>query len=159
MAKLYEMTNYVAQLYEMLEAGEIDEEIIKDTIEAMGVEEKVEGYCQVIKQLLADASMFKDEIDRLTARKKSIENNAEWLKRQLFDFYVASGSKKIKAGTFTISSRKSTAVKITNKEAIPMDYLTIPMPKANLTAIKQAIKEGKDVPGAEIEERESVQIR
>ena len=65
----------------------------------------------------------------------------------------------MKAGTFTISSRKSTAVKITNEEAIPMDYFTIPMPKANLTAIKQALKEGKNVPGAEIEERECVQIR
>lgn len=158
MAKLYEMTNYVAQLYEMLEAGEIDEEIIKDTIEAMGVDEKVEGYCQVIKQLLADASMFKDEIDRLTARKKSIENNAEWLKKQLLDFYVASGSKEIKAGTFKVTTRKNEYVDIPDESKIPKKYLTVKV-SPNKTDIKAAIKSGVKVRGAAILTRESIQIK
>ena len=159
MATIYEMTEQAQELLELLTDGEIDEETFLDTLEGMGAVDKVENICKVISCLSTDSQMFSNEIKRCQDRKRTIDNNITRLKKSLYDFYIASGQKQLKAGTFTISSRKSTAVKITNEEAIPMDYLTIPMPKANLTAIKQAIKEGKNVPGAEIEERECVQIR
>ena len=159
MATIYEMTEQAQELLELLTDGEIDEQTFLDTIEGMGAIDKVDNICKVINCLSADSQMFSNEIKRCQDRKRTIDNNITRLKKSLYDFYIASGQKQLKAGTFTISSRKSTAVKITNEEAIPMDYLTIPMPKANLTAIKQALKEGKNVPGAEIEERESVQIR
>ena len=159
MATIYEMTEQAQQLLELLTDGEIDEQTFLDTIEGMGAIDKVENICKVISCLSADSQMFSNEIKRCQDRKRTIDNNITRLKKSLYDFYIASGQKQLKAGIFTVSSRKSTAVKITNEEAIPMDYLTIPMPKADLTAIKQAIKEGINVPGAEIEERESVQIR
>lgn len=159
MATIYEMTEQAQELLDLLTDGEIDEQTFLDTIEGMGAIDKIENICKVISCLSADSQMFSNEIKRCQDRKRTIDNNITRLKKSLYDFYIASGQKQLKAGTFTVSSRKSTAVKITNEEAIPRDYFTIPMPKANLTAIKQAIKEGKNVPGTEIEERESVQIR
>lgn len=159
MSTIYEMTEQAQELLELLTDGEIDEQTFLDTIEGMGAIDKVENICKVISCLSADSQMFSDEIKRCQDRKRTVDNNITRLKKALYDFYIASGQKQLKAGTFTVSSRKSTAVKITNEEAIPMDYFTIPLPKVNLTAIKKAIKEGKEVTGAEIEERESVQIR
>lgn len=159
MSTIYEMTEQAQELLELLTDGEIDEQTFLDTIEGMGAIDKVENICKVISCLSADSQMFSDEIKRCQDRKRTVDKNITRLKKALYDFYIASGQKQLKAGTFTVSSRKSTAVKITNEEAIPMDYFTIPLPKVNLTAIKKAIKEGKEVTGAEIEERESVQIR
>ena len=51
MATLFEMTQQATELYEMLQAEEIDEQTFSDTLEAMGTGEKIEGYCQVIKQV------------------------------------------------------------------------------------------------------------
>lgn len=158
MSKLYEMTNYVKSLYEMLDNDEIDEQILKDTIEAMAVDEKVEGYCQIIKQLKADSDMFKNEIDRLNARKKAIDGKVDYMKKQLLDFYIANGSKEIRAGTFKVTTRKSEYVDIPDETKIPKKYLIVKT-SPDKAAIKKALKDGVKVKGASISSRESVQIK
>ena len=70
---LYEMTAAANELYALLTADEIDEETVKDTLEAMGTEEKLESCCVVIRELEADAEKFKKEKDRLAARQKTIK--------------------------------------------------------------------------------------
>lgn len=52
---LYEMTAAANELYALLTVDEIDEETVKDTLEAMGAEEKLESCCVVIRELEADA--------------------------------------------------------------------------------------------------------
>ena len=54
MATLYELTGQAAQLMELLEAGEIDEQTVQDTLDSMMVPEKLEDYGMVIRQLTAD---------------------------------------------------------------------------------------------------------
>lgn len=155
---LYEMSLAAQALLEMLMNDEIDEQTFNDTVEGMGAIEKVEGYCQVISRLNAEADMFKSEIDRLTKRKKTLDNNATWLKNQLYNFYVSNGSQKIKAGTFTVSVRKSEYVDIPDESKIPKKYCTVKI-SPDKTAIKNALKQGVKVKGASISARESVQIR
>ena len=48
---LYEMTAAANELYALLTADEIDEETVKDTLEAMGSEENLESCCVVIREL------------------------------------------------------------------------------------------------------------
>lgn len=158
MATLYEMTEPVRALYELLENGEIDEATYNDTLEAIGVDEKAEGYCRVISQLNLDLDMYLTEIKRLTDRKKTLENSLDRLKRNLLDLYIAGGRQKIKAGTFTISSRKSQSVDIFDESKLTDEYFNI-QKTPNKTAIKNAIKDGKTVDGANLVERESVQIK
>ncbi len=155
---LYEMSLATQTLYEMLMNDEIDEQTFNDTVEGMGAIEKVEGYCQVISRMNAEAEMFKNEIDRLTKRKKSLENNVNWLEGQLLNFYNANGGEKIKAGTFHVSARKNTYVDIPDESRIPKKYCTVKV-SPNKTAIKEAIDSGIRVRGASIQERVSVIIR
>ena len=81
MATLYEMTKEVENLYALLQNEEIDSQTFADTFEAMSVD-KIEGYCQIIRQLSSDEAMFKAEIDRLSKRKKVCENAQAIIKKR-----------------------------------------------------------------------------
>lgn len=155
---LYEMSAAAHSLLEMLMNDEIDEQTFNDTVEGMGAIEKVEGYCQIISQLNGEVEMFNAEIERLKKTKITLEKRIEWLRGQLYNFYVANGSKKIKAGTFTVSARKSEIVNIPDESRIPKKYLRIKT-EPDKTAIKNALMQGVKVTGASIQKRESVQIK
>ena len=159
MATLFEMTQQAARLYEMLQEEQIDEQTFADTLEAMGTEEKVEGYCQVIKQLQADVDMFKAEADRLAARKKTIENSIQRMKNTLINYLITTGQKKVEAGTFTASLSSSSSVNVIDFDKIPSEYLKPQPAEVDKKAIADAIKGGAVVPGAEIVSKDGIRIR
>lgn len=159
MASLYEMTAQANALYEMLQAEEIDEQTFNDTLEAMGAGEKVEGYCQIIKQLQSDIEMFKSEIDRLQARKRTAENAVDRMKAALLAFLQLSGQDKVKAGSFSVSTATTQAVQITDETLIPCIYLVEQPPKISKDAIKKALKSGEKINGAELINNTGVRIR
>lgn len=156
---LYEMTEQANILYELLQNEEIDEQVFKDTLEAIGADEKIVGYCQVIKELQGDFDKFKAESDRLTARMKTTKNGIDRMKDSLLTFLKATKQDKVKAGTFTVSIGTSKQTNIFDENLIPTDY-KIPQPdKIDKTAIKKAIESGLSVSGAEIIINEGVRIR
>lgn len=159
MATLYEMTAQASELYELLQNEEIDEQTFLDTLECIGAEEKVEGYCQVLKELQADFDKFKAESDRLAARMRTAKNGIDRMKDSLLSFLKASGQSKVKAGTFTVSVGTSKQTNIIDENLIPAEF-KIPQPdKVDKTAIKKAIESGTAVLGAEVIINESVRIR
>lgn len=158
MASLYDMTQQVKELYELLQNDEIDSEVFADTFEAMSAD-KIEGYCQIIRQLSADEDMFKAEIERLSKRKKVCENSQARLKQRLIEYFDTADVDKIKAGTFTVSVASTPSVNITDDEKIPSEY-RIPQPdKIDKCAIKTALRTDITVPGAEIVYTKGVRIR
>ena len=159
MATLYQMTAHASELYELLQNEEIDEQTFKDTLEAIGTEEKIEGYCQIIKNLQADLDMFKVEADRIADRMKPIKNNIDRMKDSLLAFLRASGQDKVKAGTFSVSIGTSKQINILDEALIPNEYKTPQPDKIDKTAIKKAIESGVVVLGAEIIINEGVRIR
>ena len=159
MSTLYEMTAQASELYELLQNEEIDEQVFLDTLEAIGVEEKIEGYCQVIKELQGDFDKYKAEADRLTARMKTAKNGIDRMKDSLLTFLKVSGQSKVKAGTFAVSIGTSKQTNILDETLIPTEYKTPQPDKIDKTAIKKAIESGVDVAGAEIIINEGVRIR
>lgn len=159
MATLYELTAQAKVLYELLQAEEIDEQTYLDTLEAMGTGEKVESYCQVIKQLSADSFMFSNELDRLKARKKAVDNGIERMREALLTFIKESGVDEVKAGTFTVKTAKTQAVNVFDEGKIPAEYLIPQPPKVDKMELKKALKEGNEIEGAELITNESVRIR
>ena len=157
---LYEMTGAAQQLYELFESGDIPEEAVTDTLEAMGVDGKVEDYCNVIHQLDADTDMYDKEIKRLQAKKKAAVNGIDRMKGALSAYMQACQTKKLAAGTFTLSFRKSEAVVVTNQEALPEKFIKTEIKKTpDKTAIKNALKAGVVVEGAELQENQNLQIK
>lgn len=159
MATLYEMTENAKILYELLQAEEIDEQTLADTLEAMGADEKLESYGKIIRQMQADADMFKAELDRLSAKKKSADNAVERMKKAVKDFMEAFGQEKAKAGAFSFYLASTQAVSITDEKRIPADYL-IPQPdKIDKNGIKKALKDGVQIAGAELVTNIGVRMR
>lgn len=159
MANLFEMTEAAAYLYDLLQQEVIDEQTVNDTLEGMGVDEKVESYCKIIKQFQADVDMFKTEQDRIALRKKSAENAIDRMKSALLEYMIASKQEKMKAGTFTVSTAKSQAVNIIDETKIPEKFLKPQPAKIDKQEIAKLLKAGESVDGAELIENQGVRIR
>ena len=159
MANLYELTTQAAALYDLLQAEEIDEQTFNDTLEAMGAADKVESYCKIIKQLASDVEMFKTEAERLTYRKRTVENAVERMKNALLAYLQTTGQDKVKAGSFSVYTAKTKSVFITDEKAIPCKYLIEQPPTIDKKRIKAALDAGEEVGGAAIVINTGVRIR
>lgn len=156
---LFEMTQNTAALYDLLQQEEIDEQTFNDMLESFGTEEKIEGYCQIIKQLTADEEMFKAELDRLKSRKDSLSKSIDRMKKALQSNLEVRNETKIKAGTFTVSIRESQAVSILDIDKLPQEVKTPQPPKVDKNLIKAMLKDGIKFEGAELVTNRSVSIR
>ena len=107
MASLYELTGIFKQINDM---EGLDEETKVDTLDSIDwtdqFEEKVENTVKVIKNKEADKKQLKEEIDRLTARCKSIDNDITRLKTGLQGAFEITGHDKVKVILFTVYQPK-----------------------------------------------------
>lgn len=159
MPSLYELTQGVQQLQDLLELGEIDDQVFRDTLDAMDIETKVENICKVLKNLQAQADMYKAEKDRLAERQKTAENGVKRLKDSLLAYMQVTNHKKVQAGVFTVSKSSRQSVEVLYEDMLPDEFL-IPQPaKVDKTAITKALKAGEAVAGAEFVTNEFVTIR
>ena len=159
-----EMEKYLAWDFE-----ENQEEAIKKFEELeVKFEEKLENIAKYITNLNAEAESLKPEIERLVEKQQSYKKKAENLKKFVdiilfnkYEYEIRNWViKKIPAWNFDYAYRKSEAVIITDEEAISKDYKKIvETTKIDKTAIKKAIKEWKDVDGAEIKNNFNLNIK
>ena len=110
MATLYELTGQAAQLMELLEAGEIDEQTVQDTLDSMMVPEKLEDYGMVIRQLTADVEDYKREKDFFAEKQKRADNAIKRMKKTLAQYLAATQQDKVQAGRFVLTSTSSKSV-------------------------------------------------
>lgn len=159
--KLYEIDNALMELFDP-ETGEIVDVAQWDAL-TMQREQKLEGVVCWIKNLLADAEALKAEKSMLEAREKAARNKAERLTKWLES---ALQGEKLTTARCAVSYRKSVAVEIPDEELFVAyagkecnDLLTYKQPVPNKTAIKAALKEGRNVPGVQLVERQNIQIK
>lgn len=159
MATLYELTGQFRELLELIEQGEIDADLLADTLEGLEgeIEIKADGYAKVIRELEGQASMLKGEIDRLSDRKSSIENNIKAMKESLEMAMRSTGKVKFKTDLFSFNIQKNPARLVITGD-VPSDYLIPQEPKVDNKTIKDLLKE-KELPFAHLEQSESLRIR
>lgn len=155
---LYELSIAFQEVQNM----DLDPEVMKDTLDSIGgtFENKAENMAKLIRNLESDRLAYKEEEDRLKTKRQAVENKLEWLKTYLKDCMKLTGKTKFKSGVFKFSIQKNpVSVNITNKKIIPEDYLIPQPPKVNNTTLKKALKDGIEVPGAELKQTEGLRIR
>lgn len=155
---LYELSVAFQEVQNM----ELDPEVMKDTLDSIGgtFENKAENMAKLIRNLESDRLAYKEEENRLKTKRQAVENKLEWLKTYLKDCMKLIGKTKFKSGMFNFSIQKNpVSVNITNKKILPEDYLIPQPPKVNNTTLKKALKDGIEVPGAELKQTEGVRIR
>nr|DAF03036.1 MAG TPA: resistance protein [Caudoviricetes sp.] len=150
-------------LYEIDSAimGCMDEEtgeIIEGAMEELELDniQKAENIALSIKNDAAMAKALKEEIDKLTQRLRTCNNGIDSKKKYL---PYLLGDKKLKTARVSVSYRNSESVTIDDLGSLTEEYIRIPEPKADKTAIKKAIKAGETVTGAHIETSKSVIVR
>ena len=84
----------------------------------------------------------------------------KWLKTYLEDNMKLTGKTKFKSGMFNFSIQKNPAsVNIIDENILPKDFLIPQPPKVDKTALKDVLKTGVEVPGAELKQTEGLRIR
>lgn len=158
MNTMYELTTAAQELYEMLSNEDIDEQTFNDTLEGMGVDEKVDACCKVIKQLEADAKAVSEEKDRLAKRSQALKNNAKRVRESLVMFMQASGQSRIKTLLFSLSTRATQKLNISEDAVIPQAYIKVKT-ETDTAALKEAISKGVVVDGVTLDTNYSLTIR
>jgi len=146
---LYKIASDIRQVLELGEQGEIPAEAIADTLEGlkMAFDDKLDAVLAYRQGLIHESTAYDAEIKRLTERKKSLETKAEKLKDYAINMMFAVNKQSHK-GLFSISIGKpSKVVGIEDANLLPPEFL-ITKVEPNKTAIKNAINEGRTIPGA-----------
>lgn len=125
--------------------------------------ESMEWILQKRQNIEAEIGSIDTEIERLSARKKSLSKKSDGLTGYIAYFFKSLYQwKTMNFGMFSIGYRKSTAVNVLDAALIPSEYMRqapTPPPAPDKTAIKDALKEGKQIAGVELEERENIFIK
>lgn len=158
---LYEMSDAARQLYDLLEAGEIDEQVVLDTMENIGASEKLESYVYVQKQLEAEKDAYENEIKRMSDRVLGLKAHIDRLKSAQVEFMRATGQKSANAGLFKITMRENKSCEIVDETVIPMQYMVeVPATlRPDKKAMLAALKNGEYISGAELHIGYSVTVK
>ena len=165
MSNLYQITQDYLQIMSMMEDPELDPQILADTMEAVEgeLEIKAENYAKVIRNLEGDIAAIKVELDRLSAKKKTLENNIKTMKSALQMAMEVTGKTKFKTELFSFGIRKNAPSVIMDEpyiENVPERFLKYSEPTINRSAIKEAIQNGEDLEGlAHLEQSKSLTIK
>lgn len=155
---LYELSLSFQEVQNM----DLDPEVMQDTLDSIedAIENKAENIAKLIRNLESDVSAYKEEEDRLKTKRQATENKVKWLKTYLEDNMKLTGKTKFKSGMFNFSIQKNPAsVNITDEKAIPEEFLIQQPPKVDKTSLKEILKRGIEVPGAELKQTEGLRIR
>jgi len=164
MTALHQITDKHRELLALAEESDDMAQAVADTMESIEgeFEEKALSLMAVAGNMDGDVSAIDNEIARLAARKKSIQNRQESMKEYLRMNMEASGINKITCPLFTITLAKGRdIVQINDADKIPADYLNI---KTSMTPMKKeilaALKAGEEIEGASLtKSKNSIRIK
>ena len=146
------------------ETGEILDTEKLDALQ-MEREAKLEGVALWVKDMKAEAEAVKAEADKLTARRKALENRMESVKVWLLQ---ALNGEKLKTPRCNVYQTHSQKVVIDDEKALIDMFMTSPFgekflrmkdPEIDKTALKDSMKQGYEYEFAHLEETESVVIK
>ena len=145
--------------------GELTDEIAEElAIRRDNFKDKAEAYAKFILKLESEAEQAAAEIKRIQALKKAKENTVLRLKETLlaalmvFTEEDAKGIRRYETPLAKLSTRKSQAVEVLDETILPSEFWVIKK-EVSKSTISQAIKDGEEVPGAQLKDNISLSIR
>lgn len=154
---LYEITEDYKRLLAFAESDDIEEDVLKDTFEALDgeLEVKADGYGRVLAQLKADVFNLDGEITRLTERKKTIERNIDKMTGLLKMAMETTGKTDFKTDLFTfkvVNNGGVQPIKITGD--VPSEFTKSKTVVSNdMDKIREYLTKNGNTEWAELQER------
>ena len=158
---LYHITSEQLKINELLE--ELEGELSPELEEALMINEdnflaKSEGYIESIAYFKAKAEAAKVRIEEMQRIKRVSENAEKRLKERMQWAMETLGRDKMEVGLHKISLRRTLAVNIISEAAVPNEYVKVET-SIDKVKLKEALKTGAIIPGAELKYNQSIQIR
>ena len=155
---LYELSqNYLA-----VQDMDLEPETLKDTLDSIeeAIEVKAENIAKWIRNLEADKKAFEEEEKRFKEKKQAADNRIKSLKLYLEDNMRLTGKTKFKAGFFSFAIQNNPpSVEVFDEALIPKQFLIEQPVKIDRAGIKELLKAGEEVPGAELKHSSGLHIR
>lgn len=163
MSTLYELQGQWREFAQKLADMNLEPQELADTLEGsdeqMALEEKLQGYEMVARNIEASVPAIKAEIKRLQALGDSLERRAEVLRARVKMAMGDMGLRKVQSPLFAFSIRTNPeALLILDEDVIPKGFWK-QEPTLDKAAIKTALQDGGKVEGAMLVRRESLQIK
>lgn len=130
---------------------EKDEALFQDKLEACGV---------YAKEMAADIESYKTEMASLKKRLDGLTKKYDAFTQYIGLNMIMAETASYETAKVKLSFRHSSAVEITDEKSIPEEYMTEKVARsADKKAIKDAIKQGIEIPGARVVEHNNLQIK
>lgn len=131
---------------------------------SMEREDKIENVAVYIKNLEAQSKAIQDEERALRERRVPLEGRAKRMREHLSNYL---GGERFNCSRVSISFRKSTALDVSDSASAAewleehghVDLVVRDAPKLDKRAVAALVKDGEEVPGVELVERQSLQVR
>ncbi|MCX5956704.1 MAG: siphovirus Gp157 family protein [Cyanobacteria bacterium] len=165
-----ELTTTIGQLAEQLEAdddtraqalAELEAALLAEEHNKTALAAKADATCWVIEHLRGQATYRQQQAKRLTELSRSDASRADALEDSLVLVLTRLQPKATRFSfpNHELSSRKSQAVEIEDEDSLPSEWLTLKTTsQPDKSAIKEALKAGRLIPGAQLISRRSWRI-
>jgi len=162
--KLYELTQSMEELKQLIQEGELDNEMLTSTLESveLDIETKADNICCVIKELEGNVNTLASEKERLTSLSERYNKNIDQLKNYLKYNLVKVGKEKLKTDRFYINVSNRKPKLVINEELLSSNYKyeeTKTVTKINRDKISDDINNGVIIEGVTLEEVKALTIR
>lgn len=163
---LYELAAQYRQLQDLADSDDLPAEVIRDTLEGLTgeVEAKSINVAKFILSLEAHADAISDAAKHMADRAQRVRNRAESIRAYLLFQMQATGTTKITCPEFTMAVRSNPpAVGLRDDVELPPEFMAAPPdpppPRPDKRAILAALKAGRHIDGAWIEQGQRLEIR
>ncbi len=166
-----ELTTAIGQLAEQLEGddpqqrasalAELEAALLAEEGNKAALAAKADATCWVIEHLRGQASYRQQQAKRLTNLARSDASRANSLEESLVFVLtqLQPAATRFSFPNHEISSRKSSAVVIDDEDVLDSEWLTVTTTsKPDKAAIKEALKAGRQITGAQLLSRRSWRI-
>jgi hypothetical protein len=161
---LYVLTNEYRAAADKLADMDMPPEVVADTLESISgdLEVKAQAVACMARNFESVADAIKEHREAQKKREDAYRNRAAGLLDYLARCLDAAGIEKVEGPGIAIGWRKSSAVIVNEPGLLPAEFMRqpeTPPPAPDKKAIADAIKAGRAVPGAHIEQRRNLAIR
>ena len=160
--KLHEIPAALSGMLDLIQVDEETGEIEPATLESVQIasEEKIIATAMYIRRLDALNKATKETIQDLQERVRADGKRIEALKWLMTKAMDSLQYTEVKSPEVTLRFRKSSSVEITDSESLPKQFLrTKTVVEPDKTAIKNALKAGEKIQGAQLVESRNLQIK
>ena len=163
--RLYQLAAQHRGLEALADAGDMPEEVIRDTLEGLegDIADKVRSVAHMIRHLETIAKAIKDEAKAMQDRASRVQNRADSVREYLLFNMLAMNKSKLDYPEFSVAVRDNPVAVVLEPGALfPGEFMRqppVPEMEPDKKAIKAALESGREIDGARLQRGQRIEIK